>query len=134
MYTFWGENWLNFFTHLILIKTLYTFKGGNWLKFRTLLHIILLFSIQTQNVLLPSMPLNQASLLMQSRKSEDDIDTIYELCTDLTAPQVLKLIKSYTADDCENTITPTFIEKLTKKLASKEGYVSTKNPSFHLLF
>lgn len=70
------------------------------------------------------MPLNEASLLMQSRKSEDDVESICEISTHLTAAQVLKLLKSYMSDDCENPITPTFIEKVSKKLATKETYVS----------
>lgn len=72
----------------------------------------------------PSLPLTQASSLLQSRKSEDDVDTIFELTPDLSAAQVLKLIKSYKLDDCENPITPTFIEKLSVRLTTKENYVS----------
>lgn len=34
----------------------------------------------------------------------------------MTPSQILKLIKSYTSDDCEDSISPAFIEKLTKKL------------------
>lgn len=55
---------------------------------------------------------------MQSRKSDADVDSICEICPSLAPAQVLKLIKSYTSDDCEDTVSPTFIEKLTKKLGS----------------
>lgn len=53
---------------------------------------------------------------MQSRKSDADVDNICEICPSLTSTQILKLIKSYTSDDCEDSISPTFIDKLTKKL------------------
>lgn len=53
---------------------------------------------------------------MQSRKSDADVDSICEICPSLTSTQILKLIKSYTSDDCEESISTTFIEKLTKKL------------------
>lgn len=55
---------------------------------------------------------------MQSRKSDADVDSICEICPSLAPAQILKLIKSYTSDDCEDTISSTFIEKLTKKLGS----------------
>lgn len=55
---------------------------------------------------------------MQSRKSDADVDSICEICPSLSASQILKLIKSYTSDDCEDAISPTFIDKLTKKLCA----------------
>jgi myosin V len=53
---------------------------------------------------------------MQSRKSDADVDSICEICPSLTGSQILKLIKSYTSDDCEDAISSTFIDKLAKKL------------------
>lgn len=46
-------------------------------------------------VLEPLLPLNQVSKLLQSRKSEEDVQTIYELCTSLSTPQVLKVSDFY---------------------------------------
>lgn len=43
------------------------------------------------DVLTPLQPLNQVSALLQSRKSEDDVENIYELCSSLTTGQVLKV-------------------------------------------
>ncbi|XP_055687296.1 unconventional myosin-Va isoform X2 [Lutzomyia longipalpis] len=71
-------------------------------------------------ILSPLQPLIQASALLQSRKSEEDVQSIYDLCPSLTSAQVLKIITSYTLDDCENPIQPIFIEKLTKKLKERE--------------
>lgn len=45
----------------------------------------------TTVVLDPLVPLIQVSKLLQSRKSEEDVQTIYELCTSLSSPQVLKV-------------------------------------------
>uniref|UniRef100_A0A1B0DFZ0 Dilute domain-containing protein n=1 Tax=Phlebotomus papatasi TaxID=29031 RepID=A0A1B0DFZ0_PHLPP len=73
-----------------------------------------------KEILTPLQPLIQVSSLLQSRKSEEDVQTIYDLCSCLTSAQVLKIIKSYTLDDCENPIKPIFIEKLTKKLQERE--------------
>jgi len=72
----------------------------------------------------PSAPLTEAALLMQSRKSDADVDSICEICPSLTGAQILKLIKSYTSDDCEDAISPTFIDKLSKKLSEKSEAVS----------
>lgn len=72
--------------------------------------------MQSETVITPSTSLTEAALLMQSRKSEADVDSICEICPSLTPSQILKLIKSYTSDDYEDAIPPSFIEKLTKKL------------------
>lgn len=101
---------------------------------------------QPNDILQPLQPLIQVSSLLQSRKSEEDVDTIFELCSDLTTAQVLRvscpliqtasdgfsskirhsfqIIKSYTLDDCENPIQPIFIEKLEKKLNQRNTHVS----------
>lgn len=71
---------------------------------------------QSETVMAPSASLTEAALLIQSRKSDDDVETICEICPSLTPSQILKLIKSYTSDDFEDSISPTFIDKLTKKL------------------
>lgn len=48
---------------------------------------------------------------------------ILELCTSLTSGQVLKIVKSYTPDDCENAIEPVFIEKLDVELNKRASKV-----------
>lgn len=49
--------------------------------------------------------------------------SILELCTSLSTAQVLKIIKSYTLDDCENAIKPVFIEMLTVELNKRTSNV-----------
>ncbi|XP_005184334.1 unconventional myosin-Va isoform X3 [Musca domestica] len=70
-------------------------------------------------VLTPLAPLKQVSQLLQSRKSENDVQSICELSTHLNTAQVLKIMKSYKLDDYENEITNKFLEKLTEKLNAR---------------
>lgn len=72
---------------------------------------------------------------MQSRKSDADVESICEICPSLTGAQVLKLVKSYTPDDCEDAISHTFIERLARKLSEiKENAVRKKSFCFILFF
>lgn len=71
---------------------------------------------QSDSIINPSSPLTEAALLLQSRKSDADVDSICEICPSLTSAQIMKQVKSYTSDDCEDAISPTFIEKLNAKL------------------
>jgi len=64
---------------------------------------------------------------MQSRKSDADVDNICEICPSLTPSQILKLIKSYTPDDCEEMISPAFIDKLARKLCAPKNETFTMN-------
>ncbi|XP_063701716.1 unconventional myosin-Va [Culicoides brevitarsis] len=76
----------------------------------------------SKDVLNPLQPLNEVAQVLQARKlEEEDIESLCELCPHLTAGQVLKIIKSYTSDDCENSIKPAFIEKLADKLKRRPG-------------
>lgn len=82
----------------------------------------------------PSASLTEAALLMQSRKSDADVDNICEICPSLTSTQILKLIKSYTSDDCEDSISPTFIDKLTKKLNAVSINAKLMEKLYFLIF
>ncbi|XP_055621757.1 unconventional myosin-Va isoform X2 [Toxorhynchites rutilus septentrionalis] len=73
------------------------------------------------DVVKPLEPLIQISRILQARKNEEDVQTLLELSTCLTTAQILKIIKSYTTDDCENDIKPIFIEKLTKQLNERSN-------------
>lgn len=75
----------------------------------------------SKDILEPITPLNQVSNLLQSRKSEKDVDSINDMSNALSAAQVLKIIKSYHSDDCEDPISPVFIEKLASKLNERKG-------------
>lgn len=71
---------------------------------------------QPETIVSPASSLTEAALLMQSRKSDADVDSIVEICPTLTPSQILKLLKSYTSDDCEDPISQNFIESLSRKL------------------
>lgn len=47
---------------------------------------------QSGEVLSPIQSLIQVSSLLQSRKTEEDVHSIYELCSELPTAQVLKVI------------------------------------------
>lgn len=102
--------------------------------------------LQGSEIFDPLQPLQQVSMLLQSRKSEEDVQTICDLCSNLTTAQVLKvnntehwlddscidnfasyfkfqIVKSYTLDDCEAPITPKFITTLSNKLNERENNV-----------
>ncbi|XP_055305869.1 unconventional myosin-Vb isoform X2 [Sitodiplosis mosellana] len=65
----------------------------------------------------PLTPLIQVASLLQARKETDqDVQVILDICSTLSTAQVIKILKSYTLDDCEAPIKPAFIEKLTTKL------------------
>ncbi|XP_058120262.1 unconventional myosin-Va [Anopheles coustani] len=73
-------------------------------------------NMSTSDVMKPFQPLNQISSILQLRKTEEDVQTLLEQCTLLSTAQVLKIIKSYKPDDCEDQIKPAFIERLTQQL------------------
>lgn len=73
------------------------------------------------DVFKPLEPLYQISRILQARKTVEDVPTLLELSSCLTTAQILKIIKSYTTDDCENEITPLFIETLTKQLNERSS-------------
>ncbi|XP_055310995.1 unconventional myosin-Va-like, partial [Sitodiplosis mosellana] len=65
----------------------------------------------------PLTPLIQVASLLQARKETDqDVQVILDICSTLSTAQVIKILKSYTLDDCEAPIKPAFIENLTTKL------------------
>ncbi|CAD5125633.1 DgyrCDS13833 [Dimorphilus gyrociliatus] len=62
-------------------------------------------------------PIIQASQLLQARKSEEDVDAICEMCTKLTAAQIIKILNLYTpVDEFEERVPVTFIRKMQLKL------------------
>ncbi|XP_052862372.1 unconventional myosin-Va [Anopheles cruzii] len=73
----------------------------------------------SSDVMKPFLPLNQISSILQARKTEEDVHTVLELSSSLSSAQVLKIIKSYKADDCEDQIKPVFVERLTHQLSQR---------------
>lgn len=75
------------------------------------------------------MPLMQVSSLLQSRKSKADVTNIVEICSSLTTAQVLKIIKSYRMDDCEDATAPVSIDELAAELNERPNKVIFHMPN-----
>ena len=56
-------------------------------------------------------PIIQATKLLQTKKTEDNISTIVEMCNKLSSSQIMKILNLYTADDEEN-ISSDFLKKI----------------------
>lgn len=56
-------------------------------------------------------PITQATKLLQTKKTEDNISTIVEMCNKLTSSQIMKILNLYTAVDEEN-ISADFLKKI----------------------
>jgi myosin-5 len=63
-------------------------------------------------------PIIQATKLLQTRKSEEHISTIVEMCNKLSSSQIIKILNLYTAGD-EERISNTFIKKVQKHLTEQ---------------
>lgn len=60
-------------------------------------------------------PITQATKLLQTKKTEDNISTIVEMCNKLTSSQICKLLNLYTSVDEEN-ISGEFLKKMQEYL------------------
>ncbi|CAG2118912.1 unnamed protein product [Medioppia subpectinata] len=63
-------------------------------------------------------PIIQATKLLQTRKSEEHIPTIVEMCNKLSSSQIIKILNLYTAGD-EERISSNFIKMVQKHLAEQ---------------
>ncbi|KAL0809792.1 hypothetical protein ABMA28_011288 [Loxostege sticticalis] len=74
-------------------------------------------------------PITQAVHLLQARKSMADVDSTVDMCPDLTAMQVCKLLNMYTpAEEYEVKVTREFIHEIQKKMLAKAGPNVDKEP------
>lgn len=66
-------------------------------------------------------PMIEAAHLLQARKTDEDVDSICEMCSNLSAQQICKILTLYTpADDYEPRVTTSFIRKVQAKLAERQ--------------
>lgn len=62
-------------------------------------------------------PIVQAAQLLQARKTDEDVNSVCEMCNKLTANQIVKILNLYTpADDFETRVPVSFIKKVQAKL------------------
>ncbi|XP_015428617.1 PREDICTED: unconventional myosin-Va [Dufourea novaeangliae] len=65
-------------------------------------------------------PIIQAAHLLQARKTDEDVDSVCEMCNKLTANQIVKILNLYTpADDFETRVPVSFIKKVQAKLSER---------------
>lgn len=65
-------------------------------------------------------PIIQATKLLQTKKTEDSIPTIVEMCNKLNSSQIIKILSLYTAGD-EEVIPSTFMKKIQKFLVENRS-------------
>lgn len=75
--------------------------------------------IQDPKVLEVLAPIIQASQLLQARKSDKDVEPVAEMCSALSANQIIKLLNLYTGDGVEERVSESFIEKMQKYLMER---------------
>jgi myosin-5 len=61
----------------------------------------------------------QASQLLQARKTENDVDSICDICDKLTINQVIKLLNLYTSDEYEGRLSTTIIRNVQNRLKER---------------
>lgn len=71
-------------------------------------------------------PITQATKLLQTRKSREDIGTIEEVCNKLNPPQIIKILSMYSSS-YEERITTDFIRELEEHLYKKRENVLDLN-------
>ncbi|XP_076760746.1 dilute class unconventional myosin isoform X2 [Xylocopa sonorina] len=65
-------------------------------------------------------PIVQAAQLLQARKTDEDVNSVCEMCNKLTANQIVKILNLYTpADDFEKRVPVSFIKKVQAKLSER---------------
>lgn len=66
-------------------------------------------------------PLIQASQLLQARKTEDDVQSICDMCNLLKSNQIVKILNNYTpADEYETRVPISFIKKVEDNLKDRK--------------
>jgi len=78
-------------------------------------------------------PIIQASQLLQARKTDEDVNSVCEMCNKLTANQIVKILNLYTpVDDYESRVPVSFIKKVQDKLKER-GENNEQVSFFHRL-
>lgn len=87
--------------------------------------------LQDNGVTEPLQPIIQASQLLQARKTDDDVNSICEMCDKLSFAQIIKILNLYTpADEYEERVPKSFVSKIQAKLNERPA---TQQQSTHLM-
>ncbi|XP_044738776.1 unconventional myosin-Va isoform X2 [Chrysoperla carnea] len=82
--------------------------------------------LDDKNILDTLQPIIQAAHLLQARKTSEDVTSVCDMCSALTAEQICKILQLYTPlDDFEERVPPSFIKQVQAKL--KERSASSEN-------
>ncbi|KAI0226659.1 Unconventional myosin-Va [Lamellibrachia satsuma] len=81
--------------------------------------------LQESGALAALQPCIQASQLLQARKTDSDVDSICEMCSQLTTSQIIKILNLYTpVNEFEERVPISFIRKIQEKLSVREALSS----------
>ncbi|XP_067003336.2 unconventional myosin-Va [Anabrus simplex] len=76
--------------------------------------------MQDDNVLETLQPIIQAAQLLQARKTDDDVQSVCDMCDKLSMFQIIKILNLYTpADEFEERVPVSFIRKIQAKLQER---------------
>ncbi|KAL7645004.1 UNVERIFIED_CONTAM: hypothetical protein RMT77_004828 [Armadillidium vulgare] len=65
-------------------------------------------------------PIIQAAQLLQARKTDEDVNSVCDMCDKLSVSQIIKILNLYTpADDFEERVPASFIQKIQAKLEDR---------------
>ncbi|XP_024080468.1 unconventional myosin-Va [Cimex lectularius] len=82
--------------------------------------------IQDTRVLEMLQPIIEASQLLQARKSDEDVESVANMCPNLTANQIIKLLNLYTpVDSYEEKVSESFIRKIQERLKERKSVDGT---------
>ncbi|XP_052785910.1 unconventional myosin-Va-like [Mya arenaria] len=71
-------------------------------------------------------PIVQASQLLQARKTDADVDSVCDMCSKLTVPQIVQILNLYTpVDEFEERVPILFKRKIQQKLKERENTDTT---------
>ncbi|RXG68281.1 Unconventional myosin-Va [Armadillidium vulgare] len=65
-------------------------------------------------------PIIQAAQLLQARKTDEDVNSVCDMCDKLSVSQIIKILNLYTpANDFEERVPASFIQKIQAKLEDR---------------
>ncbi|XP_025829097.1 unconventional myosin-Va [Agrilus planipennis] len=77
-------------------------------------------NLQEKDIQATLQPIIQAAQLLQARKNDEDVDSVCDMCSDLTTLQICKILNLYTpVDEFEQKVPASFIRKVEAKLRER---------------
>nr|CAI5827729.1 unnamed protein product [Callosobruchus analis] len=76
--------------------------------------------LDEQSIQISLQPIIQAAHLLQARKSDEDVNTVCDMCSALTPLQICKILQLYTPVEYEERVPVSFISKVQQKLKERD--------------